>query len=54
MFLCLSSFSHTCVPNLRCILLAEVSTKSWLTVDLFYACGMVLKCVCVVGMTVSA
>jgi hypothetical protein len=64
MFFCLSSFSHTHVPNLRCILLAEVSTKIWLTVDLLYACGMVLKyiyvcacvracvrvCVCVQGM----
>ena len=45
MFVCLSSSSHTHVPNLGCILLAEVSAKNWLTVDLFYACGVVLKCV---------
>jgi len=54
MFLCLSFFSHSHVPNLGCILLAEVSAKSWLTVDLFYVCGVVLKCVCVDGMTGNA
>jgi len=54
MFLCLSSFCHTHVSNLRCILLAEVSIKSWLAVDLFYTCDMVLKCVFVDGITGSA
>jgi hypothetical protein len=48
------SFSHTRVPNLMCILLAEESTKSWLTVDLIYACGVVLKYVCVDGTTGNA
>jgi hypothetical protein len=42
---------YTLVPNSRCSLLGEVSTKHLLTVDLFYACGMVVKYICVNDIT---